>query len=100
MSVKLLMTWDIKQGLEQEYFEFVVREFIPAIQRLGMETSDAWFTMYGECPQIMVGAVSSDQKSLEATLGTVEWEQMVDKLLEYVENFEYKIVPARRGFQL
>ena len=45
LAVKLLMTWDILPGREQEYFEFVVRDFIPELQRMGMEPSDAWFTM-------------------------------------------------------
>ena len=56
MSIKLLMTWDILPGREQEYFEFLVRDFIPALQNLGMEPSDAWYTMYGEHPQIMAAA--------------------------------------------
>ena len=56
MAVKLLMTWDILPGREQDYFEFVVRDFIPGLQRLGLEPSDAWFTMYGEKPQIMTSA--------------------------------------------
>ena len=46
MAVKLLMTWDIKPEHEQEYFEFVIREFIPGIQRLGAELTDAWATVY------------------------------------------------------
>ena len=33
MSVKLLMTWDIKSGREAEFFEFQVREKIPAWQQ-------------------------------------------------------------------
>ena len=37
MAVKMLMTWDIIPGREQEYFEFVVRDFIPGVQRLGLE---------------------------------------------------------------
>jgi len=100
MSVKLLMTWDIRQGREQDYFEFVVREFIPGIQKLGLETSDAWFTMYGEQPQIMVGAVAAEQEELENVLRSSEWERISDRLLDYVENFHYKIVLAKRGFQL
>ena len=56
MSVKLIMTWDILPEHEQEYFEFVVREFIPGVQRLGLDLQDAWATVYGEHPQILVGA--------------------------------------------
>ena len=55
-AVKLIMTWDILPEHEQEYFEFVIREFIPGVQRLGWELSDAWATVYGAAPQILVGA--------------------------------------------
>jgi len=100
MSVKLLMTWDIQQGKEQDYFEFVVREFIPGIQRLGLETTDAWFTMYGEHPQILVGAVSSSKDELEQVIESDDWRALTDELLKLVDNFESKIVAARRGFQM
>jgi len=49
--VKLIISWDIVQDREQEYFEFVIREFIPGVQRLGFELSDAWATVYGSQPQ-------------------------------------------------
>lgn len=101
MAVKLLMSWDILPGREQEYFEFVVREFIPGIQRLGLDPTDAWFTMYGiDQPQILAGAQMSDKKDLERVLESAEWQKIIDQLLGYVEDFSTKIVPARKGFQM
>ena len=100
MAVKLLMTWDILPGQEQEYFEFVVRDFIPAMQGLGIEPKDAWYTMYGDQPQIMVDAQTEDISSLEYILESSSWNDLTVRLLDYVENFDYKIVPARSGFQL
>ena len=100
MAVKLLMNWDILPGREQEYFEFVVRDFIPAMQRLGMEPSDAWFTMYGDEPQIMVSAQMPSASSLQRILASDDWKSLTQQLLDYVENFEYKIVQARSGFQM
>ena len=100
MAVKLLMNWDILPGREQEYFEFVVRDFIPAMQRLGMEPSDAWFTMYGDEPQIMVSAQMPSASSLQRILGSEDWKNLTQQLLDYVENFKYKIVQARSGFQM
>lgn len=100
MAVKLIMTWDILPGREQEYFEFVVRDFLPAIQRLGLETENAWFTMYGNQPQIMAAAQMSNYAKLQGVLKSSEWESLVQELLDYVEDFQYKIVPARKGFQL
>ena len=58
--VKLLMTWDILPGQAQEYFEFIVREFLPGMQKLGVEPTDAWYTAYGEGPQIMVGGIAPE----------------------------------------
>jgi hypothetical protein len=100
MAVKLLMTWDILPGREQEYFEFVVRDFIPGVQRLGLEPSDAWFTMYGEQPQIMAAVQSNNIAALQSVLDSPEWEDLTHQLLDYVEDFKYKIVQARGGFQL
>ncbi len=100
MAVKLIMTWDILPGREQEYFEFVVRDFIPGMQKLGLETSDAWFTMYGEQPQIMVAAQMATVSSLNQVLASNEWQELTRLLMDYVENFEYKIVPAKTGFQI
>ncbi|HEY5670066.1 MAG TPA: hypothetical protein VIS10_08690 [Anaerolineales bacterium] len=100
MSVKLLMTWDILPGREQEYFEFVVRDWIPGIQRLGLEPSDAWFTMYGDQPQILAAAQSSSLSSLQHILNSPDWKTLTQQLLDYVEDFNYKVVSARTGFQL
>ncbi len=100
MAVKLLMTWDILPGREQEYFEFVVRDFIPGMQRLGLEPSDAWFTMYGEKPQIMTSAQMPTLATLSQVLESQEWADLSKLLMDYVEDFNYKIVPARAGFQM
>ena len=100
MAVKLLLTWDILPGREQEYFEFVVRDFIPGVQGLGMEPSDAWFTMYGNQPQILAAVQASSINSLQRVLSSEEWNGLTQRLLDYVENFDYKVVQARGGFQL
>jgi hypothetical protein len=100
MAVKLLMTWDILPGREQEYFEFVVREFVPGMQRLGLEPGDAWFTMYGDQPQILVAAQIASITSLEKILNSPDWDSLSRQLLDYVEDFKYKIVQARSGFQI
>jgi hypothetical protein len=94
------MTWDILPGREQEYFEFVVRDFIPTVQRMGMEPSDAWFTMYGSQPQILAAMQMNSINSLQRALGSSEWQELTQRLFDYVENFEYKVVQARSGFQM
>jgi len=93
------MTWDITPDREQEYFEFVIREFIPGVQRLGFELSDAWATVYGGQPQIMVGAVLPSFNRAQEIMLSDEWRSLENQLLDYVQNFTQKIVEARGGFQ-
>ena len=100
MAVKLLMTWDIIPGREQEYFEFVVRDFVPGMQRLGLEPSDAWFTMYGGQPQIMAAGLMPTLSTMQQLLDKEEWKTLINQLLDYVTNYQYKIVQARGGFQM
>ena len=100
MAVKLLMTWDIRAGREQEYFEFVVRDFMPGLQQMGMEPSDAWFTMYGDNPQILAAVQIPSMNSLQRLINSQDWDDLTQRLLDYVENFDYKVVQARSGFQM
>ena len=99
MGIKIIMTWDIAPEREQEYFEFVVREFIPGVQRLGLELKDAWATVYGTRPQILVGAVLPSVSKARQVMRTTEWVSLHNQLQDYVVNYTEKIVEAHGGFQ-
>jgi hypothetical protein len=100
MAVKLLMSWNIKTGREQEYFEFVVREWVPGLQRMGLEPTDAWYTMYGNQPQILAGGITKSLKDMNSILDSEEWETLKSQLLTYVDDYEQKVVKAKGGFQM
>jgi len=100
MTIKLIMTWDITPENEQDYFEFVISEFIPGVQRLGLEPIEAWATIYGDQPQIQVGMLASDLTLAKRALHSATWQDIQVKLFNFVKNFSYKLVPARSGFQV
>lgn len=100
MALKLLMTWDMVPGREQEYFEFLVREFVPGLQRLGVQPTEAWYTTYGEGPQMLAGFVAETHEVMQEALETEEWQSLKAKLFDYVTNFNSKVVRATGGFQL
>jgi hypothetical protein len=98
--IKLLMTWDLKEDLEQSYLEFLMREFVPGLMRLGMQPTEAWYTVYGEGPAVLSGAVTDDLDTMEAILDSEEWQELVGKLTGLVTDFQYKIIRANGRFQL
>ena len=93
------MTWVISPEKEQEYFEFVVREFIPDVQKLGFKMSDAWMTVYGDRPQILVEAVMPSIDMVRDAITSAHWQNLIDKLLGYVTNFKARIVKSTGSFQ-
>jgi hypothetical protein len=97
---KLLMSWNIRPGFEDEYFEFVVREFGPGLTELGVRVSDAWYTYYGDHPQILTGGIAKDLESLQRALSSDEWRRLKVKLLTYVTDYSQKIIRADGGFQI
>jgi hypothetical protein len=100
MPVKLLMTWDIRSGREEEYFEFHIRKFLPALEKMGLNLSEAWLTVYGEQPRMMAEANLKNLTLAQRILVSSGWQELGTQLDDYVENFNFKVIPATGGFQL
>jgi hypothetical protein len=99
MAVKVLMTWDIAAEHEQEYFEFVISEFVPGVQRLGLQPAEAWATLYGTAPQIQVVLLAESVAQARQALQSPDWTMLKDRLFSFIKNYSYKITPSRGGFQ-
>lgn len=100
MATKLLMSWDVRDGMEETYFEFVVNEFIPKVNQMGLYDIQLWFTSYGDCEQILASGVTETAEQMEAILKSEEWQKLSDRLGELVSDYAQKLIPATRGFQL
>jgi hypothetical protein len=96
---KIILSWDIAPNHEQEYFEFVTHHLIPELQKMGIELGDAWATVFGEQPQIMVTAGFRDLVEARKFLHSTAWRDLKNDLLDFVKDYEQKIVEARGGFQ-
>lgn len=98
--VKLLMKWDIQSGHEQPYFEFVMQEFAPGLMRLGLQPTEAWYTIYGKGPQILTGVVTDDLETMHKILNSSEWQALHERLMAHVTRYSQKIIQASGRFQL
>jgi hypothetical protein len=100
MLTKLLITYDINEGMVEEYRQFVMGEFLPQVQRMGLAVTEVWHTAYGNYPDRMTELVSRDEGTMWSILGSEEWEKLETQLQEFVNSFERKVVAYRPGFQM
>ncbi len=98
--VKLLLGWNIFPGRESEYFDFILREFEPALSDLGLQTTDVWYTVYGDWPQIVTGTIASNLETMQQALASEQWRDLKRQLLQYVTDYRQKVIPASRDYQL
>jgi hypothetical protein len=83
----------------QAYYEFVLGRYIPLMQSMGLEMSEAWHTEYGNYPIRLIGFVARDEETMMKILDDESWEDLNDQLAEYVTDFSYKVIPYTVGFR-
>ena len=98
-QVKLILSYDIKPGHDSSYRRFVLEDFLPQAQELGLMPTDAWHTAYGNYPARLIAFVADDLDTLQTALAKEEWQAMLKKLGGYTSNLNQRVVPFRGGFQ-
>jgi hypothetical protein len=99
IGLKLLLEYDVKAENLQEYYQFVMGSYIPTMQAMGLQMSEAWHTAYGKGPSRLVGFVCESEDTMTELLQSEKWIDINDQLEQFVTDFRFKVVPYRGGFQ-
>ena len=98
--IKLIMTWNIREGKEAQYLEFLNKDFTRLLLSMNIHPTDAWYAVWGRGPQVIAGGVAEDMATMEKALQGKEWAGLQDKLRQFVVDFKYKLVEHTGSFQL
>ena len=99
MPAKLLIVYSLKPGREETYYRFMMAEFLPAMQSMGLTMAEAWQTAWGDYPQRLIGLLAEDRATINEILASQRWREIEDKLVRYVTDYQRRVVAARNGFQ-
>ncbi len=99
MEVKLLIAYDIKPHREAEYYRYVLGEFLPTLQNMGLIMVEGWHTAYGDYPMRLIAFRAQDEAVLQKVLDSEEWRAAKERLLKLIRDYEQQIVAARGPFQ-
>ncbi len=99
MDHKLLIAYDINMSREAEYYRYVLNEFLPALQSLGLMMVEGWHTSFGKYPARLFAFRTEEDDNMESILKSQAWKESKEKLLTLVRNYEERVVPAKNRFQ-
>lgn len=97
--VKLLISYDPIPEVREDYFRYVLGEFIPTMERLGLTICEAWHTAYGEYPLRLTGFTAPDWDTMDQALASEDFKTLEARLQEYVVNYDRRVVPQSDTFQ-
>jgi hypothetical protein len=100
MPTKLLLTYDVKDDMSEDYRQFVLGEFLPAVQRMGLAVIEVWLTVYGNYPERQTELLCRDEETMWQILRSKEWGDLEQRLAEYVSDLGRKVIPYQPGFQM
>lgn len=97
--VKVLISYDMREGREEECQRYVMQTLGPGLAQLGLRITDAWYTLWGNAPQIMGGGVLESEAEAARLLHSEEWRHLIDGLRPLVDNFRIRVIEATSRFQ-
>ncbi len=97
--VKLLLEYDIPDEVQEAYYRFVTGEFVPQVNRIGLELAEVWETVYGDYPRRLIVFVVQDAETCQEALGNEKFQRLERKLLRFVKNYSKRMVPYKGQFQ-
>jgi hypothetical protein len=97
--VKLLLEYDIPDEVQETYYRFVTGEFVPQVNRIGLELAEVWETVYGDYPRRLIVFVAQDQEACKEAINGDKFQRLERKLMRFVKNYSKRIVPYTGQFQ-
>ena len=96
---KVLVTYNFLMHRELEYRRFMIQQWIPAMQALGLEPGEVLHTLWGDYPARRLVLYARDYETLVNAVRGEEWQHWRQQMRGYVRDLRYRIVPARPWLQ-
>ena len=93
--LKVKITYDMREGREQECQDYLVNKLAPGLAKLGMRVSDVWSTVWGSSPQITGGGEMEDLDKVRSIFTSREWSRLAEGMEELTTNFRVQVTRGK-----
>ena len=99
METKLILTYDPIPEQREAYFRYVLGEFVPTMEQMGLRMCESWHTAYGSYPLRLQGFTADDNDAMAQILDSRDFKALEERLQEYVVNYQRRVVLRKKTFQ-
>lgn len=89
---KILISYDMQKGKEQECQEYLVNKLAPGLARMGFQFSDVWYTVWGSSPEILGGGEVDSLEKARSIFTSNTWERLARGMDDLADNFKVRVV--------
>jgi hypothetical protein len=90
MPVKFNQYWTIISERREEYGKFIIKEYIPGMNSLGIHVVAGWSVIVGSYAEMIVESMSNDLELIEKGLKNPKFKELRENLLHYVKAYKTK----------
>ena len=88
----LTLQFDIRPESVQGYYRYVLQEFVPSMQKMGLPMRAAWHTAYGDYPMRQLDFLAEDLNTIRSLLADSDWKRLESGLQEYITHYQHKVM--------
>ncbi len=100
LEYKIQIAYNIRRDTLEEYYRFVLGEYLPTVQSLGMRLLFVWEIEYGDYPERLIEFACTDHETLMRILGSARWNRLEERLRSYTDDYSRKLLHFADRFQL
>jgi hypothetical protein len=87
-----VQSWDIARGREKEYTDFVLGEYLPEMQRIGLQVLGGFHVVAGAGPNISAVTAADDLQSLDRALDTDDFPRITAYFQRFIVNYNSRLL--------
>ena len=98
-NYKVLVTFDIRPDMVEKYYYYILKEFVPELESMGLYMFKVWHVAYGDYPIRQLEFVSENLSTIYDIFNSERFEVLEDNLRELTTDYERKVVRFKKGYQ-
>ena len=89
---KVLISYDMQKGKEQECQDYLVNKLAPGLARMGFQFADVWYTVWGSSPEITGGGEIESLEKARSIFNSSTWDRLAQGMNGLTDNFRVRVV--------